>query len=177
VWLIPHSHCDTGWIETVDGYYNDSVKLILSSVTARLDTDPSARFVWSETKWLSLWWPQQTAATQAAFRRIVRRRQFEFVGGGWSQNDETTTHFRDVIDNQIIGHSWLLDVFGETYGRTRWGWQIDMFAGYASTTPALWSVTSCGVIVVIIVTIVMTSLTPRQGDDGVRRHGHPLGRP
>ena len=22
---------------------------------------------------------------------------------------------------------------------TRWGWQIDMFAGYASTTPALWA--------------------------------------
>ena len=32
VWLIPHSHCDTGWIETVDGYYNSSVELILSTV-------------------------------------------------------------------------------------------------------------------------------------------------
>ena len=139
VWLIPHSHCDTGWIETVDGYYNSSVKLILSTVTAHLDADPSARFIWSETLWLSMWWPQQTAPVQAAFRRIVERGQFEFVGAGWSQNDETTTHFRDVIDNQIIGHQWLQDTFGQQQGRTRWGWQIDMFAGYASTTPALWA--------------------------------------
>lgn len=129
VWLIPHSHCDTGWIETVDGYYNDSVRLILSTVTEQLDADPSARFVWSETKWLSMWWPQQTPPVQAAFRRIVSRGQFEVVGGGWSQNDETTTHWRDVIDNQIIGHQWLRDTLGKELGRVRWGWQIDMFAG------------------------------------------------
>merc|ERR1711969_346978 len=38
-----------------------------------------------------------------------------------------------------MGHQWLLDTFGPRYGRTRWGWRIDMFAGYASTTPALWA--------------------------------------
>ena len=139
VWLVPHSHCDVGWLETVDGYYNGSVRHILSTVTARLDADPAARFVWSETKWLALWWPQQTPVTQAAFRRCVTRGQIEFVGGGWSQNDETTTHWRDVVDNQVLGHQWLRDTFGHTHGRVRWGWQIDMFAGYASTTPALWA--------------------------------------
>ena len=139
VWLVPHSHCDVGWLKTVDGYFNDSVQHILSTVTSRLDADPTARFVWSETKWLAMWWPQQTPAVQAAFRRIVTRGQIEFVGGGWSQNDETTTHWRDVIDNQILGHQWLRDTFGQKYGRTRWGWQLDMFAGYASTTPALWA--------------------------------------
>jgi len=34
---------------------------------------------------------------QAAFKRIVRRGQLEFVGGGWSQNDEVTTAYYDVI--------------------------------------------------------------------------------
>lgn len=139
VWLVPHTHCDTGWIETVDSYYNDSVSLILSTVTAHLDANPAARFVWSETLWLSMWWPQQPPAVQTAFRRIVERGQFEFVGAGWTQNDETTTHFRDVIANQVTGHQWLLETFGPRYGRTRWGWQIDMFAGYASTTAALWA--------------------------------------
>ena len=139
VWLIPHSHCDTGWMITVDEYYNQSVQHILTTVTKQLSADANARFVWSETKWLSMWWPLQTLETQAAFRRIVKRKQFEFVGGGWSQNDETTTHFRDVIENQAIGHQWLRDVFGPVYGRVRWGWQIDMFPGYASTTPSLWA--------------------------------------
>ena len=138
-WLVPHAHCDVGWIETLDVYYNDSVKLILSSVTQRLLHDTDARFVWSETKWLSMWWPEQSPATQAAFRLILQRGQLEFVGGGWSQNDEITTHFRDTIQNQVTGHQWLMDTFGAELARIRWGWQIDMFAGYASTTPALWS--------------------------------------
>jgi hypothetical protein len=42
------------------------------------------------------------------------------------------------VDNQVTGHQWLRDTFGDL-GRVRWGWQIDMFAGYASTTPALWA--------------------------------------
>jgi hypothetical protein len=123
---------------TVDQYYDTDVEQILTTVTERLTSDTSARFVWSETKWLSMWWPKQTPAVQSAFQRIIQNGQFEFVGGGWSQNDEVTTHWRDVVENQVLGHQWLRDTFGE-HGRVRWGWQIDMFAGYASTTPALWA--------------------------------------
>jgi hypothetical protein len=80
-WLVPHAHCDVGWIDTPDAYYNNSVQHILTTVTKHLAADEGARFIWSETFWLSLWWPQQSPETQALFRLILRRKQFEFVGG------------------------------------------------------------------------------------------------
>ena len=108
VWMVPHAHCDVGWLMSVDGYFNpshydgsenqDSVSNILTTVTQALDADESLRFIWSETKWIEMWWPQQTPAMQAAFKRIVKRGQLEFVGAGWSQNDEVTTAYYDVID-------------------------------------------------------------------------------
>ena len=89
-----------------DGSENSqSVSTILTEVTKALDADISLRFIWSETKWIEMWWPSQTPAMQAAFRRIVQRGQLEFVGGGWSQNDEVTTAYYDVMyDLQSLSH-------------------------------------------------------------------------
>ena len=163
VWMVPHAHCDVGWLMSVDGYFNkrhwdgseneDSVSNILTSVTGALDADRSLRFIWSEVKWIQLWcgpggdaaqgsyifhsglaactccaielgdvkvkarlwarrplaergqpwrrYPAQAPAMQAAFKRIIKRGQLEFVGAGWSQNDEVTTAYYDVVDNQV----------------------------------------------------------------------------
>jgi hypothetical protein len=152
VWMVPHAHCDVGWLMSVDGYFNErqwngeenpnSVHAILSTVTPSLDADPSLRFIWSEIKWIEMWLPQQTPAMQAAFRRIVKSGQFEFVGAGWSQNDEVTTAYYDVIDNQVTGHEYLrrLGLECPQPGRcVRVGWQIDMFAGFSGATPSLWA--------------------------------------
>jgi hypothetical protein len=152
VWMVPHAHCDVGWLVSVDGYFNErqwnggenpnSVHAILSTVTPALDADPSLRFIWSETKWIEMWLPQQTPTMQAAFRRIVKAGQFEFVGAGWSQNDEVTTAYYDVIDNQVTGHEYLrrLGLECPQPGRcVRVGWQIDMFAGFSGATPSLWA--------------------------------------
>ena len=82
VWLVPHSHCDTGWMTTVDQYYDTEVEQILTTATERLTSDTSARFVWSETKWLSMWWPKQTPAKRLPthypkWTVRVRRRRVE----------------------------------------------------------------------------------------------------
>ena len=139
VWMVPHAHCDVGWLMSVDGYFNpshydgsenqDSVSNILTTVTQALDADESLRFIWSETKWIEMWWPKQTPAMQAAFKRIVKRGQLEFVGGGWSQNDEVTTAYYDVIDNQVTGHEFLrrtglLDECPQPGRCIRFGWQV-----------------------------------------------------
>ena len=153
VWMVPHAHCDVGWLVSVDGYYNErqwnggenpnSVHAILNTVTPALDADPSLRFIWSETKWFELWWPQQNASTQAQFRANVRSGQFEFVGAGWSQSDEVSPSYRDIVDNTVVGHEFLRRTLGgdcPTPGRcVRFGWQIDMFSGYSATTPSLWA--------------------------------------
>jgi hypothetical protein len=103
IFVLPHTHDDVGWLQTVFGYFNSSVTHILSSVTEALDSHPNYRFIWSETKWLELWWPLQNATTQAKFRKIVRNGQLEFVGAGWSQSDEVTPSYRDIIDNTVTG--------------------------------------------------------------------------
>ena len=139
VWMVPHAHCDVGWLMSVDGYFNarrwdgsensQSVSNILTEVTKALSADETLRFIWSETKWIEMWWPQQTPAMQAAFKRIVKRGQLEFVGAGWSQNDEVTTAYYDVIDNQVAGHEYLrrtglLDECPQPGRCIRFGWQV-----------------------------------------------------
>ena len=56
VFMVPHAHCDVGWLMSVDGYFNQrrwdgsensqSVSNILTEVTKALDADPAARFIW-----------------------------------------------------------------------------------------------------------------------------------
>ena len=49
--------------------------------------------------------------------------QFEFIGGGWSMNDEGATHYSGVIENLGLGHRLLNDTFGQC-GLPRVGWQV-----------------------------------------------------
>ena len=62
--------------------------------------------------------------------------------GGWSQSDEVTPSYRDMIDNTVTGHEFLRRTLGSDCPNNRcvrFGWQIDMFAGYSAATPSLWS--------------------------------------
>lgn len=54
--LIPHSHTDAGWIETIDWYYSNRVRQIISSLTESLYTNPDRTFVWADTNFLYTWW-------------------------------------------------------------------------------------------------------------------------
>ena len=101
VHIVPHSHCDVGWLETVDAYYDSIVGSALTTITRALAADPTRRFVWSEIKWLQMWWPAADEEARELLRAAVRSGQFEFVGAGWSQNDEVTPTYSDVIDNQV----------------------------------------------------------------------------
>eukprot|EP00039_Didymoeca_costata_P024844 m.11690 g.11690 ORF g.11690 m.11690 type:complete len:1093 (+) comp4504_c0_seq1:95-3373(+) len=149
IFLLPHAHCDVGWLYTVDGYFNLSVSDILTTVVADLAANPTHRFIWSEVKWIQLWWPHQNSTTQDTFRSLVYSGQFELVGGGWSQHDEVTPSYRDMVANTVIGHEFLRSILGPLEracpgpggvgkGRCiRFGWQIDMFAGYSAASPSL----------------------------------------
>jgi hypothetical protein len=48
LFVVPHSHCDPGWLEPVDYYYNEHVKFILANIITLLQEKPDRRFVWSE---------------------------------------------------------------------------------------------------------------------------------
>ena len=148
IFLLPHTHDDVGWQYTVFGYFNNSVRHILDSVTADLGSHSEHRFIWSEIKWIEMWWPLQNETTKSTFKRIVANGQLEFVGAGWSQHDEVTPSYRDMVQNTVTGHEYLRTILGplnsacpaKGRGRCiRFGWQIDMFAGYSAATPSLWS--------------------------------------
>ena len=59
MYVVPHSHCDPGWIEPIDYYYDNKVKNILPNVVNLLDGYPHRKFAWSETSFFSKWYEAQ----------------------------------------------------------------------------------------------------------------------
>ncbi|EGC34543.1 hypothetical protein DICPUDRAFT_34840 [Dictyostelium purpureum] len=133
--LIPHSHCDVGWVETYDQYYTENVSVILDSVVHALINDPTKKFNWAEIIYFERWWNEQSSIIQAKVRDLVDRKQLYFIGGGWAQNDEATIHYEAVINQMTLGHQFLLSEFGVV---PEIGWQIDPF-GPSTLTATLFS--------------------------------------
>ena len=52
--------------------------------------------------------------------------RLEFISGGWSMNDEASTHYNSIVDEMAWGFRRLKDTFG-TCAIPRVGWQIDPF--------------------------------------------------
>jgi alpha-mannosidase II len=133
VFLIPHSHCDPGWLETFEGYHSHYVERILTEVMKSLALSPDRRFVWAEISFFSRWFDTKSVEVKQQVRKFVENGQLEFVEGGWVQPDEANTNF-DILVNQLTeGHDYLLKNFGV---RPRFAWQIDPF-GHSSLTPTL----------------------------------------
>lgn len=131
--LIPHSHCDPGWLETYEGYHSHFVERILTEVMNSLSRSPDRRFVWAEISFFSRWFDTKSVTVKQQVKKFVENGQLEFVEGGWVQPDEANTNF-DILVNQLTeGHDYLLKNFGV---RPRFAWQIDPF-GHSSLTPTL----------------------------------------
>lgn len=50
VHLVPHSHCDPGWLETFEGYFQHDVSRILASTLVALGAHASARVLVSQQR-------------------------------------------------------------------------------------------------------------------------------
>ena len=135
VHIIPHSHCDPGWLDTFERYYQKDVSHILSGVLSQLWADRSRRFVWAEISFFKRWWITQNFENRGRFKTLVDRGQLEFIGGGWVQNDEANPTLESVINQVSEGHAFLLETFGV---RPKIGWQIDPF-GHSAMTPTLFA--------------------------------------
>ncbi|XP_058862975.1 lysosomal alpha-mannosidase [Acipenser ruthenus] len=134
VHLVPHTHDDVGWLKTVDQYYygarneiqHAGVQYILDSVVRQLLSDPTKRFIYVEIAFFARWWQQQSEDMRSAVRQLVNQGRLEFINGGWSMNDEATTHYSAIIDQMSLGLRFLNETFGEC-GRPRVAWHIDPF--------------------------------------------------
>ena len=59
VFMLPHSHDDTGWQRTVDQYYVEQVRYIHDSVVTELRKDKRRKFIFVETAYFMRWWREQ----------------------------------------------------------------------------------------------------------------------
>lgn len=97
--------------------------------------DPTKKYIYAEVAFFMRWWREQDQETKSIVRGLVDEGRLEFINGGWSMNDEATTHYEDIITNMMKGHQYLLKEFGVT---PNFGWHIDPF-GHSNAQAALFS--------------------------------------
>ena len=133
--VVPHSHCDPGWIKTFERYYDDQVKAILDGALAQLSSDKDMKFIYAEVSFFERWWRGLSEDKRARVRRLLQLGKFEIVTGGWVMTDEANSHFYATVDQLMEGHQWLEHHLGF---KPRHHWSIDPF-GLSATMPALLS--------------------------------------
>jgi lysosomal alpha-mannosidase len=97
--------------------------------------DPTKKFTYAEMAFFMRWWREQDNQMKYEVKKLVSEGRLEFVNGGWSMNDEATTHYEDIITNMQKGHRFLLEEFAVT---PNVAWHIDPF-GHSNAQAALFS--------------------------------------
>ncbi|CAG9333696.1 MAN2A1 [Blepharisma stoltei] len=136
LFIIPHSHCDPGWLEPVDWYYENKVRNIFNNLIELLQENNQRKFAWSEISFLKMWMDEQNILKKNALRSLIQSGRIEIVGGGFVQNDEANTDFDMIIRQFDSGRDYLYQEFG--IENVKVGWQIDPF-GHSALTPSLWA--------------------------------------
>ncbi|KAJ8919725.1 hypothetical protein NQ315_006253 [Exocentrus adspersus] len=126
VHLVPHSHDDVGWLQTVDQYFYQKVQYIISNVITYLQENPDRRFIQVETAYFHQWWKLQNNATKSQVIELINTGRLEIANGAWSMNDEAAVHYQSTTDQYTLGLRFLEDVLGKC-ARPKVGWQIDPF--------------------------------------------------
>eukprot|EP01047_Picozoa_sp_COSAG01_P038826 COSAG01_NODE_3170_length_6472_cov_2.238820_5_plen_441_part_00 len=131
VHIIAHTHDDTGYLSTVDEYYESNVRSILTTVTQELQKNPERKFTYVEIAFFAKWWEEQTNVTKDVFRQLVAAGQLDFSNGGWCMPDEGAPSYQDMLANMQTGLRYIQREFGQD-ARPRVAWSIDPF-GHSST--------------------------------------------
>eukprot|EP01104_Vermistella_antarctica_P006912 TRINITY_DN17617_c0_g1_i1.p1 TRINITY_DN17617_c0_g1~~TRINITY_DN17617_c0_g1_i1.p1 ORF type:complete len:159 (+),score=14.43 TRINITY_DN17617_c0_g1_i1:56-478(+) len=95
IFLVPHSHDDVGWLETIDGYYETYIKDIYTTVTEMVSQNRARRFNVVEVAYIDKWLsdPDTTTLHKQVFTQMVQNGTIEVVLGGWVMHDEAVTTF------------------------------------------------------------------------------------
>ncbi|KIH59708.1 glycosyl hydrolase family 38 protein [Ancylostoma duodenale] len=133
--VIPHSHCDPGWIKTFEEYYQSQTRNILDLMVKNLnDNQREMRFIYAEISFFELWWKDQTDDVRAKVKQLLASGQLEIVTGGWVMTDEANAHYFSIITELLEGHEWIKNHLGGF--RPTSHWSIDPF-GLSPSIPYL----------------------------------------
>lgn len=127
--LVPHTHCDPGWVKTYEVYYRTQTKRILDSFVGKLEESHKLKFMFTEISYFSWWWSEIDDSMRQRVKKFIASGQFEISTGGWVMTDEANAHYYAMLDQLIEGHQWLNSTLGYV---PKSGWSIDPF-GYSST--------------------------------------------
>ena len=98
-----------------------------SSATDSLFLLPSAvvacSFIYVETAFLWRWYLQQDEQMIATLENLVNEGRLEFIGGGWSMNDEACVHYNAVVDQMSLGMRWEEERREREKERLRGSWR------------------------------------------------------
>ncbi|KAI6243510.1 Alpha-mannosidase [Aphelenchoides fujianensis] len=131
--VIPHSHCDPGWLKTFEEYYQEQTREILNGMLRHLTTKPDMKFIYAEMSFFELWWANLTAGEREKVKALAQSGQFEVVTGGWVMTDEANAHSFAIVMELIEGHEFLRNQLDY---RPKNHWSIDPF-GLSSTLAKL----------------------------------------
>ncbi|VDM84417.1 unnamed protein product [Strongylus vulgaris] len=134
--VVPHSHCDPGWIKTFEQYYLSQTKKILDEMYHSLTQEEFSdmRFIYAEMSFFELWWKDQTEEIREKVRQLLRSGKFEIVTGGWVMTDEANAHYFSIITELFEGHEFIKNHIGDF--RPTSHWSIDPF-GLSPSLPYL----------------------------------------
>lgn len=96
VFVVPHSHNDPGWIQTFDEYYERSTKQIFANMLRHLTDDEQMTFIWAEISYFARWYETLSKEAQGKVKKLLKRKQLEFVTGGWVMpgNESEDSHLQ-----------------------------------------------------------------------------------
>ncbi|CEF62357.1 Alpha-mannosidase 2x [Strongyloides ratti] len=128
--LIPHSHCDAGWLQTYESYSYQTDK-ILQNAQKYLPMYDKMKFIYAEMGFFEIYWSKLNNKDKDRVKKLIHSGRYEIVTGGWVQNDEANSFYYGILMQLIEGHEFLknhLDYKPKNH------WSIDPFG--LSTTMA-----------------------------------------
>ncbi|XP_055341895.1 alpha-mannosidase 2-like [Paramacrobiotus metropolitanus] len=131
VYIVPFSHADPGWLNTVEEYFDTSIKHALNNMLQFLQEHKDMSFIWVETSYFKIWWQMLGDKDKAATRQLLKEGRLEIVNGGYVMPDEATCHYYAILHQYVFGHQWLWENLGVVPTH---GFSIDPF-GHSSSMP------------------------------------------
>jgi len=133
--VMPHSHTDPGWLNTVEGYFAKSTKSIITNIVNKLTQHQNMTFIWSEASYLWMWWEIADSESRARLRNLLETGRLEITTGGWVMTDEANVDFYSMVDQLVEGHEFMRTQLGVIPTSS---WSVDSF-GHGGAFPHLLS--------------------------------------